>query len=302
MMIDYAYFKPKDLAETFSLLDQHGRKAELIAGGTDVMVLVKQSNRSPEVLISLRGIEELRYIHKNGDYRIGALTTHRMIETSMLMKNELTALNQGASQVGSVQVRNVATIGGNICNAAPSADTAAPLMILDAVLVLKSNKSERQVSIEDFFVGPSETVKAWNEILTEIIIPEQMGTYGTAYCKHARRKAMNLPILGVAVGLSLEMDETISDARVALTVAAPTPIRIHEAEDFLRGKPLNEDILKEAGLIASSPECCSPRDSLRCEGWYREDMVRVLIPRVAKEAAINAKRKQNTEDRKQNSE
>jgi carbon-monoxide dehydrogenase medium subunit len=302
MMIDYAYFKPKDLAETFSLLDQHGRKAELIAGGTDVMVLVKQSNRSPEVLISLRGIEELRYIHKNGDYRIGALTTHRMIETSMLMKNELTALNQGASQVGSVQVRNVATIGGNICNAAPSADTAAPLMILDAVLVLKSEKRERQVPIEDFFVGPSETVKAWNEILTEIIIPEQMGTYGTAYCKHARRKAMNLPILGVAVGLSLEMDETISDARVALTVAAPTPIRIHEAEDFLRGKPLNEDILKEAGLIASSPECCSPRDSLRCEGWYREDMVRVLIPRVAKEAAINAKRKQNTEDRKQNSE
>ena len=125
-MIDYAYLKPKDLEETFRLLGEHGRKAELIAGGTDVMVVVRQSNRSPEVLISLRGIEELRYIHKNDDYHIGALTTHRMIETSPLMKNELTALNQGASQVGSVQVRNVATIGGNICNAAPSADTAAP--------------------------------------------------------------------------------------------------------------------------------------------------------------------------------
>ena len=292
-MIDYAYFKPKDLLETFNLLAQHGEKAQLIAGGTDVMVVIKLSNRSPEVIISLRGIEALRYIHKDDDYRIGALTTHRMIETSKLMTNELTALHQGASQVGSVQVRNVATIGGNICNAAPSADTAAPLMIMDALLVLKSSKSERQVPIEDFFTGPSETVKAWDEILTEIIIPGQMGSFGSAYCKHARRQAMNLPIVGVAVGLSLGRDEIIDDVRIALTVASPTPIRIHPAENFLRGKPLTDDILKEAGLIAASPECCSPRDSLRCEGWYREDMVRVLIPRVAKEAAIDAKRKQS---------
>lgn len=292
-MIAYDYLKPKDLAETFNLLDQHGRKAELIAGGTDVMVVVKQSNRSPDVLISLRGIEELRYINKNDGYHIGSLTTHRMIEKSTLMQNELAALNQGASQVGSVQVRNVATIGGNICNAAPSADTAAPLMILDAVVTLKRKQGERQVPIQEFFVGPSETVKEWDEILTEITIPEQMGTYGSAYCKHARRKAMNLPIIGVAVGLSLSTDEIIGDARIALTVAAPTPIRINEAEDFLRGKPLTDDILKEAGLIASSPECCSPRDSLRCEGWYREDMVRVLIPRVAKQAAMNAKSKFN---------
>ena len=292
-MIAYDYFKPKDLAETFKLLDQHGRKAELIAGGTDVMVVVKQSNRSPDALISLRDIEELRYIRKNHGYHIGSLTTHRMIEKSTLMQNELAALNRGASQVGSVQVRNVATIGGNICNAAPSADTAAPLMILDAVITLNSRKGERQVPIRDFFVGPSETVKEWDEILTEITIPEEMGTYGTAYCKHARRKAMNLPIIGVAVGLSLNTDETIGDARIALTVAAPTPIRVDEAEDFLRGKPLTDDILKEAGLIASSPECCSPRDSLRCESWYREDMVRVLIPRVAKEAAMNAKSKLN---------
>jgi len=292
-MIAYDYFKPKDLAETFKLLDQHGRKAELIAGGTDVMVVVKQSNRSPEILISLRGIEELRYINKNDGYHIGSLTTHRMIEKSTLMQTELAALNQGASQVGSVQVRNVATIGGNICNAATSADTAAPLMIMDAVVTLKSKQGDRQVPIQDFFVGPSETVKEWDEILTEITIPEHMGAYGSAYCKHARRKAMNLPIIGVAVALSLGTDEIIGDARIALTVAAPTPIRIDEAEDFLRGKPLTDDILKEAGLIASSPECCSPRDSLRCEGWYREDMVRVLIPRVAKEAAINAKSKLN---------
>ena len=290
-MIDYAYFKPKDLGEAFSLLAEHGNKAELIAGGTDVMVVAKLSNRSPEVLISLRGLDKLRYVQKKNDYHIGALTTHRMLETSRLVQKELAALYQGAAQVGSVQVRNVATIGGNLCNAAPSADTAGPLFILDAVLVLKSSSQERKVPIHDFFVGPSETVKERDEILTEIIVPGHMGSYGSAYYKHARRKAMNLPIIGVAVGLSLREEGIIDDARIALTVAAPTPIRVFEAEDFLRGKPLTDDIFKEAGLIASSPECCSPRDSMRCEGWYREDMVRVLIPRVAKEAASDAKKK-----------
>ena len=290
-MIDYDYFKPKDLGEAFSLLAEHGSKAALIAGGTDVMVLAKLSNRSPDVLISLRGLDDLRYIQKKKDYHIGALTTHRMLETSPLIQKELAALYQGAAQVGSVQVRNVATIGGNICNAAPSADTAGPLLILDAVLVLKSDNQERKVPMLEFFVGPSETVKAKDEILTEVIIPGHMSRYGSAYDKHARRKAMNLPIVGVAVGLSLTEEGTIADARIALTVAAPTPIRVFEAEDFLRGKPLTDDIFKEAGLIASSPECCSPRDRLLCEGWYREDMVRVLIPRVAKAAASDAKKK-----------
>ena len=105
--------------------------------------------------------------------------------------------------------------------------------------MLKSSKSERQVPIEDFFVGPSETVKAWDEILTEIIIPEQMGTYGTAYCKHARRKAMNLPIIGVAVGLALEKDETIRDARIALTVAAPTPSSCPSGRGFFAWKTVD---------------------------------------------------------------
>ncbi len=288
-MINYVYHKPAELAEVFSLLEQHGAKAELIAGGTDVMVYIKQSNQAPEALISLRNLGDLSYIQKNGDYQIGALTTHRMLEQSELVQNELTALYQGASQVGSIQIRNVATIGGNICNAAPSADTAAPLMIMDAKLVLKSNRGEREVAIQDFFVGPSETTKEWDEILTEIIIPKPKGNFGSAYCKHSRRKAMNLPIIGVAVGLSVSNESVIEDARIALTVAAPTPIRVPLAEEFLLGKTVTDELLKEAGEMASSPECCSPRDSLRCEGWYREDMVRILIPRVAKEAIANAK-------------
>lgn len=290
-MIDYDYIKASSLQEVFDLLKSYGNRAELIAGGTDVMVNMKRSNTSPEVLISLRNIGELRYIRKNGDYHIGALATHRMLESSELVRRELSALQQGAALVGSVQVRNVGTIGGNICNAAPSADTAGPLMILDAVVVLEGPEGRRRVPIDEFFIGPAETVKNLNEVLVEFEIPEQMGAFGTHYHKHVRRQALNLPIVGVAVGIRLNEDDTVADARIALTVAAPTPIRIYQAEEFLKGKPCTDDNLKEAGLIAASPECCSPRDSLRCEGWYREDMIRVLIPRVAKNAVAQLRQR-----------
>ncbi|MEN8246127.1 MAG: xanthine dehydrogenase family protein subunit M [Thermodesulfobacteriota bacterium] len=279
-MIDYDYLKPTSLDEVFDLMKTYGSQAELVAGGTDVMVFIKQGNRSPEVLISLRGLTDLSYIRKKGGYHIGALATHSMLEKSPLVQEELTALYQGASQVGSIQVRNMGTLGGNICNAAPSADTAAPLLVLDAVAVLQSHDGQRRVPIEEFFIGPSETVKKDNEVLVEIEIPEKMGRFKTAYCKHARRQAMTLPIIGVSVGVLLEKD-VIADARIGLTVAAPTPIRVRQAEDFLKGKPFEEKVLLEAGEIASSPECCMPRDSLRCEGWYREEMVKMLIPRVA---------------------
>ena len=279
-MIDYDYLKPANLGEVFDLMKKYGSRAELVAGGTDVMVFIKQSNHSPEVLISLRGLRDLCYIRKNNGYHIGALATHRMLEQSQLVEEELSALQQGAAQVGSIQVRNFGTVGGNICNAAPSADTAAPLLVLDAVAVLQSPAGQRRVPMEEFFIGPSETVKKDDEVLVEIEIPAEMAKFKTAYCKHARRQAMTLPIIGVAVGVKLEK-EVIVDARIALTVAAPTPIRVRQAEDFLKGKPFEESVLLEAGEIASSPECCMPRDSLRCEGWYREEMVRTLIPRVA---------------------
>ena len=124
--------------------------------------------------------------------------------------------------------------------------------------------------------------------VVEIEIPAEMGRFKTGYLKHARRQAMTLPIIGVSVGVLLDKD-VIADARIALTVAAPTPIRVRQAEDFLKGKAFNEDVLKAAGEIASSPECCMPRDSLRCEGWYREEMVRTLIPRVAMAAVEGGK-------------
>ena len=286
-MIDYAYEKPESLEEVFELLTTHGPRATLIAGGTDVLINIRHRRIAPEVLISLRGLKELCFIRKNGGYHIGALATHAMLARSPLVKSELTALQQGAAQVGSVQLRNVATVGGNVCNAAPSADTAGPLLVFDAKAVVKGPGRDREIPLTDFFTGPSRTVLQPDEVLVALKIPPEIARYGSAYHKHARRKAMNLPIIGVAVALKLDGDAVIADAKIGLTVVAPTPIRAHAAEAFLKGKPLDDDTLAEAGRLASSPECCLPRDSLRCEGWYREDMVRVLIPRVARMAAEN---------------
>jgi carbon-monoxide dehydrogenase medium subunit len=250
-----------------------------------VLIEIKHGKINPEVLISLRGLKALRYIRKEDGYRIGALTTHAMLEHSDLVGTELAALQQGAAQVGSVQLRNVATIGGNICNAAPSADTAAPLLALDAGVVLEGPGGRREIPIVEFFTGPSETLKGLDEVLIEICIPAEMQSYGSAYWKHSRRQALNLPIVGVAAAVRLAADKTIRDAKIGLTVVAPTPIRAIPAEDYLKGKPLTDEVLRKAGELASSPECCMPRDSLRCEGWYREEMIRVLIPRVVKMAA-----------------
>ena len=284
-MISYEYKKPETLDEAIELLSNYGTGATLIAGGTDVLVNMRNRKIAPEVLVSIRGIKDLQYIRKEKDYHIGAMTTHTMIDHSPLIQSELAALQQGASQVGSVQLRNVATIGGNICNAAPSADTAAPLLVFDAVAVLKSAKGSREVPVIDLFKGPSVCDLRSGEILVELKISGEMSGYGSHYHKHVRRKALNLPIIGVAVAIKLNDQDIIEDARIGLTVVAPTPIRAHAAEAYLKGKPFTDEVLAEAGRLASSPDCCTPRDSLRCKGWYREDMVRVLIPRVAKSAA-----------------
>jgi len=282
-MIDYDYRKPENVKEVFSFLKDYGPKATLIAGGTDVMVKIRNRHLSPEVLVSLRGLEELRYITKKKGYHIGAMTTHGMLEHSDMVRTELSALHDGASRVGSVQIRNVATVGGNICNASPSADTAGPLLVLDATLILEGPDGRRTVPIVDFFTGPSKTVRQQDEILIEFDIPEEMSGFGSAYWKHSRRKAMDLPILGVAVAVRLADDETVSDVRIGLTVAAPTPIRAYKAEEFLMGKRLDDDVLEAAGRIASSES--SPRDSMRGKEWYRRDIIHVFVPRMARLAA-----------------
>jgi carbon-monoxide dehydrogenase medium subunit len=303
-MKKFDYLKPKTLEEALSLLNQYGEKASLIAGGTDVLVMIKQKTIAPDVLISLHGIAGLDKIQYNGNLKIGPMVTHRTIEKSVLIRKEFSALADAADVLGSIQIRNVATVGGNLCTAAPSADTAPPLLVLAAQLKLKDTKSVRTIPIDQFFTGSGETALERGEILTEILIPKPLPNTGSAYWKHQRRQALDLPILGVAVLLSLnkatvtcsnilctttpistllhsleEDDLVCKEVRIALGVAAPTPMRAVKAENLLRGKKMSDELLEEVAVMAAQE--AQPRDSIRGEAWYRRDMIKVLVKRMA---------------------
>jgi carbon-monoxide dehydrogenase medium subunit len=232
------------------------------------------------------------------------MVTHRAIEKSEIIRKNFSALTDAVDDLGSIQIRNVATLGGNICTAAPSADTATPLLVLGTQVKIKNPRGERNVPIEEFFKGPGETALKSGEMVKELLIPKLLPNTGSAYYKLQRRLALDLPILGVSVLLSLdknkitcsdllctvspissilhkmEEDEIIcKEVRIALGVAAPTPMRAVKAEALLRGKKLSDELLEEVATAASQE--AQPRDTLRGEAWYRKDMVRVLVKRMA---------------------
>jgi CO/xanthine dehydrogenase FAD-binding subunit len=301
----FDYLKPQTLQEALHLLDQHRGKAKLVAGGTDVMVMIKKGEMSPEVLVSLGGISGIDRIHdENGALRIGAMVTHRAVEKSERIRKEYSALSDAVDVLGTVQIRNVATVAGNICTAAPSADTATPLLVLGARVKTVGLKGERLIPLEEFFKGAGETVLKDGEILTELVVPKPLPHTGSAYWKHRRRGALDLPMLGVSVLLSLntdiiscedlirgcspvssvlralEKDELIcNEVRIALGVAAPTPVRAFKAESLLRGRKISDGLLDEVAKTAS--EEARPRDSIRGEAWYRKEMVKVFVKRMA---------------------
>jgi len=316
-MKKFDYFKPKTLEEALTLLAKYGEKAKLIAGGTDVIVMIKQKTMAPDVLISLQGIPGLDQIKFNGSLSIGPMVTHRAIEKFEVIRKNFSALTDAADFLGSIQIRNVATIGGNICTAAPSADTATPLLVLGTQVRIKSLKEERTIPIEEFFKGPGKTVLKPGELVKELIIPKPLPNTGSAYYKLQRRLALDLPILGVSVLISLDKNKvTCSDmlctaspissvlhkmeedqivckeVRIALGVAAPTPLRSVKAEALLRGKKVSDELLEEVAATAAKE--AQPRDSIRGEAWYRRDMIKVLVKRMAMKSMERVLRPEET--------
>jgi carbon-monoxide dehydrogenase medium subunit len=281
-MKKFEYLIPTSLNEAISLYESHAERAKYIAGGTDVMVKIKEGKMAPDYLISLKNIlssDQVFIKQENGELQISALATHRMLEKSALIQNQYPVIYDAVSNIGSVQIRNVATIGGNLVNAVPSADGAIPLITLDAKVKILGAKGQRSMALVRFFLGPGQCDLEHGEILTEIIIPPLLPRTGSAYIKHGRRQAMELPMLGVGVLLSMKEDmKTCLKARVCLGVAAPTPFRAQMAEEFLEGKIIDEDVLAEAGKIAGKES--RVRDSIRGVAWYRREMVGVLVKRM----------------------
>ena len=281
-MKPFKYLSPTTVEKAISYYGEHSETAKFIAGGTDVIVKVKEGWMEPDYLISLKKIEEMGELHKNeatGELSIGALVTHATLEKSLMIQNEYPIIYDAVSNIGSLQVRNVGTIGGNLINAVPSADGAIPLIALDGVALLHGPEGERSAQVKDLFIEPYKTILKSGEILKKITIPTQAPNAGSAYIKFGRRAAMELPLIGIGVLLTLEDDmETCSKARICLGVAAPTPMRAFDAEKLLIGKKINKEILIEAGNIAADES--KVRNSIRGKAWHRKEMIRVHVKRM----------------------
>ena len=277
----FEYHAPASIQEALECLSQCAGKAKVLAGGTDLLVSMKKREQVPEHLINLKGIEGLnaiRYDEKQG-LAIGGLATVGDIERSHIVKEKFTALWDVVNVMAAPQVRNLGTIGGNLCSAVPSADTAPPLIALGASVRLLGAKGERSVPVESFFKGPGESVLKADEILVEVLVPNPPENSGGAYFKLMRRNAMDLALVGAAVFLRINKDKKVcQEARIALGAVAPTPMRARKAEQVLVGRAVKEESAKEAGNAARLE--AKPISDIRASEAYRRDMVGVLTKRA----------------------
>jgi carbon-monoxide dehydrogenase medium subunit len=273
-MIRFDYFRPQSLEEAFTLKRKHP-DAKYVAGGTDVMVQVKNREIRPSALISLRNIPELTRLEINGATQIGAAVTIKDILNSPELTQIYPVLVEAAGRLGSVQIRNVATIGGNLSNCSPCADTALPLLVLEAKAKLQNPETTREIPIADFFEGPGASCLLTDEILTQISLDPASGNARAVFLKKGRVK-MDLAVASVAVLLERDGDKCLK-ARIAAGSVAPVPLRLNKVEELLEGQTLTTDLVTEAQCLAE--ESVSPITDIRSTEEYRRQIVGVFVKR-----------------------
>ena len=284
---NFEFFEPTTIEEASSLIAQYNGKAQLLAGGTDLIIAMKDRVMTPEYLISLEkipGLDGIMYDEARG-LSIGAMTKMRTLEQDPIVRDRYTALAEGAGEIGGIHIRNLATIGGNISHGSPAADTAAPLLAFGATVKIASADGERAVPIEEFFLGPGQTVLKTGEIVTAFECPPHGANTGSQYIKQKIREVMDLAFVGVAATVKLE-NGTV-DAKIALAAVAPTPIRATEAEAIINAYyPVTNDVLEQAAAAAAAQS--RPISDLRCSAEYRREMVGVLAKRTIQTAVNRA--------------
>jgi len=281
----FEYHAPTSVAEALDQLSLYAENARVFAGGTDLFVSMKKREVTPEHLINLKGIKELKHIHYHvaDGLRIGGLVTIGELERSEIIKSKFCALQDAFKVMASPQIRNLGTIGGNLCSALPSADTAPPLIAMGASVKLTGSKGKRTVLVEEFFKGPGESILEHDEILIEILIPSPPENSGGSYFKLMRRSAMDLAIVSTAAFLMMDGNKRVcKNACIALGTVATTPIRVSKAEKVVTKKEIDEDLAAEAGKVAAQE--ARPRSSIRASESYRREMVGVLTKRAIMEA------------------
>ena len=276
-MSHYEYYQPESLDEAFRLKNTIPESL-YISGGTDLMVRIKKREIRPHALVSLRSIPDLSGVKNGKIIRIGSMTSISDVSKNQVLHEKFPILIQAALALGSVQIRNVATIGGNLCNGSPAADMAPPLLVLEAKVKLQNAKKTRDLPIDNLFKGPGETILAPREILTDILLePPEQNTY-TIFLKKGRTK-MDLAIASVAALIRVEGNRC-SRARIAVGSVAPTPVRLFEVESLLEGSALSPEILAKTQNLTT--KSVAPITDVRSTADYRRHLVGILVKRALK--------------------
>ena len=285
-MKPFEYLEARTLRQAITLLQRHGDKARIVAGSTDFLVRWRQGLWVPDYVVNIqrvRGLGRLSYSPRNG-LRFGALTTIQTLEQHPQVRRRYPALAAAAASFAGVQVRNLATVGGNICNASPSGDMLPALLAFDARCRISGPGGDRWVPLDQVFTGPGQTVLAPDEVLTEVLAPPPASNTGSLYIKHSPRGAMDIATVGVASVVSCDPRSGVClEARIALGAVAPTPLRAYSAEELLRGQRLDPEIIESAALEAQAQ--ARPIDDIRGTAHHRSDMAAVLTRRTLGRAA-----------------
>jgi CO/xanthine dehydrogenase FAD-binding subunit len=287
----FDYWAASSMDEALTELEISGVDAKVIAGGTDLVLNMKKKKILPSRVISLHNLKELDFVRtQDSEVRIGALTRHADIAADPLLKTHLPILCEAVGLIGSWQIRNVGTIGGNICNASPAADSIPPLLVLNAQIILASKKAEKKIPLDSFFTGPGETVLETGQILKEIVIELPKQNSAGWYLKLRRRKAVDVSLAGVAFQAETEPDgETLAWVGIALGGVAPTPIRVAEAEAVLTGLHVDEAMTKISDCARIAAQAASPIDDVRASALYRRTIVDVFLHQCAQKVLSTLK-------------
>jgi len=278
-----SYHKASTVEEAIQLLSQNP-KAIPLAGGTDVLVRLHQGNPDYRHLVDIHDVAALKQITQaaDGTIAVGAGATFSQLMAEPIIKDNLAVLAQGAASVGGPQVRNMATVGGNICNGAPSADSAAPLLVLNATVVLQGPQGERRLPLHEFYQGPSRVDRQPAEIMTALsIAPDDYRCWFGSYYKYSTRDAMDIATIGCAAACKLERGK-MADLRLAFTVAGPTPLRCWKTEQEARGAVVDQSLLERIKVSVLAD--LRPRDSWRGAKALRQQIIQTLAERVLTQA------------------
>jgi len=284
-MRNFEYLEPTTVAEACSLLKQYAGEAKVFAGGTHLTILMKQGLFEPKALVNVKNIQELKGVRYDSTEGliIGALTTHRELETSPLVKEKFPVLSQAEREVANIRVRNMGTVGGNLASGEPLTDLSQIFIALDGKARIVGPSGGRTIAVEDLFLDFYTTSLADDEILTHVVLPPCRPRSGIEYIRFSSSSVVDKPSVGVAVQLTLEeRKDSIENARIVLGCVGATPVRARKAEALLVAKKLTAELAEQAGSTASQE--CTPTSDLRGSEQYKRAIVRTLVQRATGKA------------------